>query len=181
MDSIDLQFNMWNDFDSLSLASFFLYKLGIVFIIAKSSHIDWNSFRWIQTIWSVSFRFNSVITPPLKHRISPINFPLLQIPFATIFPLSLHHIRFPNFLASAFRWIFRDTANGPFSLNRFQFQALSCYKQCTSYSSILPYTRIADLNLLDHFCIEYTPPICFPSYPPSILVALIYIITDMQF
>ena len=47
IDSYDSQFNMWNDFDSLFLASFFLYKLGIFFIIAKPSHIDWNSFRWI--------------------------------------------------------------------------------------------------------------------------------------
>ena len=130
---------------------------------------------------SDSFRFNSVITPPLKHRISSINFPLLQIPSATIFPLSLHHIRFPNLLSSAFRWVFRDTANGPFSLNRFQFLALSCDKQYTCYSSILPYIWIADWNLLDHVCVEYTPPICFPSCPPSILVALRYIITDMQF
>ena len=52
---------------------------------------------------------------------------------------SLHHIRFPNYLSSVFRWIFRDTTNGPFSLNRFQFQVLSCDKQCTCYSSILPY------------------------------------------
>ena len=57
MDSNDSQFNMWNDFDSLFLASFFLYKLGIFFIIAKPSHIDWNSFHWIQTIWFVSFQF----------------------------------------------------------------------------------------------------------------------------
>ena len=48
---------MWNDFDSSSLASFFLYKLGIFFIIAKSSHIDRNSFHWIQTIWPVSLQF----------------------------------------------------------------------------------------------------------------------------
>ena len=47
MDSYDSQFNKWNDFDSSSLASFFLYKLGIFFIIAKPTHIDWNSFRWI--------------------------------------------------------------------------------------------------------------------------------------
>ena len=94
---------------------------------------------------------------------------------------SLHHTRFLIFHSSVFRCIFRDTANGPFSLNRFQFQVLSCDKQYTFYSSILPYTRIADLTLLDHFCVEYTPPICFPSCHPSILVALKYIITDMQF
>ena len=100
--------------------------------------------RFIGSKLSDPFRFNSVITPPLKHRITSINFPLLQIPSATIFPLSLHHTRFPNYLSSAFRCIFRDMANRPFSLNRFQFQALSCDKQCTFYSSILPYTRIAD-------------------------------------
>ena len=135
--------------------------------------------RFIGSKLSDPIRFNSVITPPLKHRISSINFLLLQIPSAIMFPLSLHHIRFLNFYSSAFRCIFRDTANGMFSLNRFQFQVLSCDKQCTCYSSILSYTRIAGLTLLNHVCVEYTPPICFPSCPPSILVALRYIITDM--
>ena len=88
MDSYDSQFNMWNDFDSLSLAPFFLYKLGIFFIIAKPSHIDWNSFRWIQTIWSVSFQFchhTSIETLNLSYQISFCSKYLLQSYFLSLY------------------------------------------------------------------------------------------------
>ena len=142
MDSYDSQFNMWNDFDSLSLAPFFLYKLGIFFIIAKPSHIDWNSFRWIQTIWSVSFQFchhTSIETSNLFYQfpfapntfcnhISALStsYSILQLAFICL------SLNYPWYC----KWsVFAEqiSISSPF-----------LWKKCTCYSSTLPYTRIAD-------------------------------------